>query len=131
MIESHPLQPFRLARWAGALVLVVLAHIAFMATPLHAAAMHRPGDLTHGAEVGAVDEPFGDAALELGHGDGHCAIRWSLPSAPWAFQALDELVYGARAMALSGEPAALGSAPRAIGPPRLVALQVLLQVFRI
>jgi len=113
-----------LARRAAVLLLILLGHLALMASPLHAAGPH-PGDaapLQAGEQFQA--SPTSDAADD-------CAPRGAPPPDGVSSRfPLDSALLGNGRLPLGAgwAPLALAHGP---GPPRSTDAQALLQVFRI
>ena len=117
-------------RRAGVL-LALLAHLAFMATPVHAA-MVQGGGAAPAMATAAADAP---AHLEEQYADegqdGHCILRWTT-SLSWR----GIVALGVAALPTRMSEPLLGREPerpaaRALGPPLLGDPQALLQVFRL
>jgi hypothetical protein len=113
---------------AGTLLGVLLLHLAFMASPLHAS-MLGIGERAHPAEVSpsevaaAQDEPAGP--------DDHCLVEWARSSEGQA----GLVMFGApppdSITAVLSDLSATRPIARAHGPPSHADAQALLQVFRL
>jgi hypothetical protein len=117
-------------RRAVVLLLALLAHLALMASPLHAAMVRGDGAMhaTAMPDTSAPVQPGVDRADE-GH-TGHCILRWTTsPGWPGVSLLLAAMLAAGIGGPLTGPP---GERPvaRALGPPLLGDPQSLLQVFR-
>lgn len=118
-------------RRAGVLLFALLAHLAFMTSPVHAV-MLEGGGAAPAIAMGDADAPahVEQENAHEGHDD-HCTLQWTTSS-----QWLGIVVLGAAAplTRLSGPlvgPLLERPAARALGPPLLGDPQALLQVFRL
>ena len=125
--------PVSMGRQAVVLLLAVLAHVAFMASPLHAAMLERAAPPL-ATEISDAEGPARvDPARPDGEHAGHCRLRWTT-----ARQSLDivQFVAAVHVPALAGPlPDFAGRSPerpavRALGPPVRGDPHALLQVFR-
>ena len=116
------------------LLVALLAHVALMASPLHAAMLERVA-APHATGMSDAEAPARvDLARPGGEHAGHCILRWTTSR-----QSLDvvQSVAAAHVAALTGPlPDFAGRscerpAARALGPPVLGDPQALLQVFRL
>ena len=121
------------AQRAGVLVLILLAHLALMASPLHAMAMNPdPGAMT-----GAMTEWGGEvlgppmAAQPCLGGSTNCMVVWTSPSSGRSIHLPISPVLLAGVRPLLGEILSLRPTPQALGPPKPASAQALLQVFRL
>jgi hypothetical protein len=120
-------------RCAVVLLLVVLAHLAFMATPLHAAMIDPAEGMLTPIERDQTDARPAETGevVATDHQIEHCALTWSLPS-PGVLQ-VDATSWDvpSRIPPLANTVAAARPVPQAIGPPVVADPQALLQVFRV
>jgi hypothetical protein len=113
---------------AGALLGVLLLHLAFMASPLHAA-MLGMSEAIHAAEI----SPSGPMARQddPAAADGHCFMEWARPPEGQAGLTAFSAPLPDSIAALPREVAANRPIARAHGPPPHADVQALLQVFRL
>ena len=135
MIGSRILRrytPVSTLRLAVMLLCVLLAHLAFMSSPLHAAA------LKGSAVAPAVPVAGAPAQVEPGHADdgrdGHCRMQWATPPQRLAVDPLGAAApvgwIGERCLELAGAYLEVPTA-HALSPPSRGDPQALLQVFRL
>lgn len=119
------------SRQAVLLLIALLAHVAFMATPLHAAMLQGP-PAPHAMTMIDAGAPAQVEQSRAGEGhSGHCILRWTT-SPRWSGVGL--LVAAAPVGASSGpimDPPLERPVARALGPSLLGDHQALLQVFRL
>ena len=121
----------RPASWAWLLLLVLLVHLAFMASPLHVAGMEPDREIASAVGLSTyqgMSVAAGPSVLDA-HQYDHCAVEWMAPQAPTIHLLAGSFPGGLRVPAdpsLSSDPVS-----PAIEPPRLADPQALLQVFRI
>jgi hypothetical protein len=114
---------------AGTLLVVLLAHLSFMASPFHGAMLEGAKD--QGSATATDDEPHhGHASADRSHSHRDCAIQWasSPQPAPLSLLAAHSVHEGIGGCASSIQTAR--PLPRANGPPS-GDCQVLFQVFRL
>ena len=120
------------ARRAGVLLLVLLAHLALMASSLHAAAM-APGmgaSVEQSATIAGMLETTPMASAGCADAFADCMQAWLSPARPVTYALLSALLLGGVRPLLETN-LLLGPAPQALGPPKAPDVQALLQVFRI
>ena len=120
------------ARRAGVLLIVLLAHLAVMASSLHAAVMV-PGMGAsveqHATIAGMLDTtPMASAGCATTFAD--CMQAWFSPLRPVTEALIAGVLLGAVRLVFEMN-FLLGLLPQALGPPKRPDLQALLQVFRI
>ncbi len=127
----HSIRPAALGRWAGVLLVVLLSHLALMASPLHAAAM----DPDHGAMAEMTTIMDGDlSSMPPGlcpASSINCMIEWASPASEPSIQALLGPPLPDWLLPRPGDALVPAPSPQTLGPPQLVDAQALLQVFRI
>ncbi len=127
----HTVRPAALARWAGLMLVALLSHLALMASPLHVAAM----DADQGAMAEMATSMDGDlSSMPSGlclAGSSNCMIEWASPASKLSIHALLGPALPDRPLSLVGDALVPAPSPYALGPPALVDVQVVLQVFRI
>ena len=123
----HRLRALRVSYLAAGLVLALVAHLALMASPLHAAAMS-PEAGTAMELDGAMSAP---PSLSCMDSAGSCAAEWTAPTSSWSVPSALSAPPALGAHPLLGVLAPRSPSPQAHGPPQPPDLQVLLQVFRI
>jgi hypothetical protein len=112
---------------AGTLLGVLLLHLAFMASPLHAS-MPGMGQGAHASEI----SPSGlTARQDDPAADGHCFMEWARSPEGQAGLTAFSAPRPDSAAALRSEVAARCPLARAHGPPSHTDVQALLQVFRL
>ena len=118
-------------RQAAVLLLVLLAHLGMMASPLHLMAMYAMLEASPGVEARAGGEPSAVPSVDCSGSSTTCMIQWMWPPVRRSLDLLTSpaLVSGARI--LLDQTFSLGPSPQAHGPPQPTRLQALLQVFRI
>ena len=132
-MQWHGSPTAAIAPRAGLLLLVLLAHVAFMASPLHAAMLDGSGT-PHGMAGSDAVPPAQVAQARAGGGHaGHCVLAWTKSSAGLGVV----LLMAAAAVGAIGGPLMGLASPslerpvaRALGPPSFGDPQALLQVFR-
>ena len=117
---------------AGLLLVVLLAHLMFMASPLHDARIGTAPDQGSVAALSSAS-PFGPLALvatSRQEHDGHCVIEWTTVS---QFVISVTLLATPVSHAVNGSGLLIASPliARAIGPPAEGDPQAVLQVFRL
>ena len=120
--RTHP------RRQAVAVLLFLVAHLAWMAAP--ASGMPMPGEELHDSRAGSSDEVLATESMACTGGLGGCTPLWAPPG--------PLLTLGMHAVSAAlplGAPVLGAADPRRVlaqgpGPPRGPSLQVLLQVFR-
>lgn len=118
--------------YAAILVAVLVAHLAFMASPLHDRALAGAADAAAASPPVARDTVAEIAQRERGdEHTGHCAIQW-ISSVPGKVLG-DAVGFGMMPMVAGASGALLEWRPlaRALGPPLTEDHQALLQVFRL
>jgi hypothetical protein len=114
------------------LLAVLLAHLTFMSSPLHAASVgadELPGSAVGGMPEHGVTAEQAASPMEAEHFH-HCALEWTPPPAgPMLVAVSAELPSRIDLAAASTVSPAFDS--RVVEPPRLPDAQALLQVFRI
>ncbi len=118
---------------AGVLVLILLAHLALMASPLHTMAMNPDPGVAPGAMTERDGEVSGSpmAAQPCLAGSTNCMAVWTSPSSGRPIYLLMSPVLLAGVRPGRGEILSLAPVPQALGPPKAASAQALLQVFRL
>lgn len=112
------------------LLAVLIVHVAFMASPLHA---HVPSQLSHVSDatsmVSREATPTTDGVMSGDHHLKHCIIEWLKLDRTVTVEAL--LAVGLAAVLLLPDLSVPGMRPiaRALGPPSTADPQAILQVF--
>jgi hypothetical protein len=115
---------------AVGLLAVLIAHIAFMASPLHAQIASRPSHVSNVASIVArAATATTDGVMSGDHHSEHCIIEWLKLDQTVSVAAL--LAVGLTAALLLPDLWAPGMRPiaRAHGPPSTADPQAILQVF--
>jgi hypothetical protein len=119
------------ANVAAVLAVALMAHLALMASPLHAMAMDPDAATMVTAEMepdGAMSMPTSAACMGR---SGDCSAEWTAPASGWSIQSVLSPPPALGARPLLDQVPARGFDPHALGPPRSPDVQALLQVFRI
>ena len=132
-MQSHGCFIAAIALRAGSLLLVLLAHLAFMASPLHAAMLDGAG-ASRGAAMSDAYLPaqVAQAGADGGH-SGHCVLEWAR-SSEWL--GIVPFMVAAAVGGIGGSPIEVAlpslvrATARALGPPLRGDPQAVLQVFR-
>jgi hypothetical protein len=114
---------------AAVLVVALVAHLALMASPLHAM------DPDSAIMVTAEMEPDGVMSMPtpvacMGSSD-DCSAEWTTPPSGWSIQSVVSPPPALGARPLLDQVPGRAFDPHALGPPRSPDVQALLQVFRI
>ena len=121
------------AQRAGLLTFILLAHLALMASPLHAMAMNPDSGVATGAmtEWGGEISGVPMTAQSCFGGSANCLVVWTSPSSGRLLHLLISPLLLAGVLPLFDEILSLGPIPQVLGPPKPAAAQALLQVFRL
>ena len=132
-IAPHSAGTSYAAQRAGVLALILLAHLAVMALPLHAMAMNPDSAISTGAMAERGGEVSGSpmTAQPCLSGSTSCLAVWTSPSSGLSIHHLISPVLLGGARPLLHQILLLGPVPQALGPPGSADAQALLQVFRI
>ena len=121
------------AQCSVALLVVLVAHLALMASPFHAPTMDPGGgvpvDVTAILDGDMLDLPMG--AMPCLGSSTNCTIEWTPASNRLSLDVLGSPAPVGGPRLLVDQAFSLGPSPQAHGPPRPTSLQALLQVFRI
>ena len=124
--------------WSGLLLLILLAHLSFMSSPLHGHRIEADGvgvveaGLTPADEAGLTPAdavPIGEPLVNAAKHVGHCAIEWLSPQGLAIARTMAVTLSGFLTMVLLG-PTLLRPSPCVPGPLKSADRQALLQVFR-
>jgi hypothetical protein len=121
------------AQRAGLLVLILLAHLALIASPLHAMTMNPDSRVAPEAvtEWGGQVSGMPMTALSCLSSSTNCLVVWTSPASGRLMHLLISPVLFGGVLPLFDEILSLGPVPQALGPPKPADAQALLQVFRL